>query len=126
MYRIRKNAITTEIDKKENRYKKSMHMKKILNDAFAYIDTCYPSKVSNQLIKDIKNSAYYSTFFEIKTWYLKFKWFKNDKRLTILGIPLLREKIKEHKYKIIRILGIKIYKKNINKNKDRLNILKER
>lgn len=111
-YRIRENAITSEIDNKQNRKKKLKHMKMVLKDAFNYINKNCSKKISKRIIKEIKIS-----FFEIKTWFLKYRWLKHDKKLTFLWLPLFREKIKNSKYKYGKVLGITIYRKNIDKNK---------
>lgn len=112
-YRIRENAITTEIDKKKNIHKKHKHMKLVLKDVFDYF-----KKYSNPILYDffniqIKNSSEYNRYFYTELGILfKFRWLVNDKKIIIFGLPLFREKIKGNNCKIRKILGVKVYKTN--------------
>ena len=106
-YRIRENALTTTIDRKKNRNKKQKHMRLILNDVFEYFRTALSKKKQEFYISSIKNSLEYSKFFHLSIGFIfEFSWFKNDKCVRILGIPLFREKLKNRTKKIRKILGI--------------------
>ena len=112
MYRIRKNALTAEIDKKKNKNKKLKHMKIVLNDSFNYLKNNSAENLSKKIIKEIKNSEFYSSFFEIKTWYLRFRWLISDKRINVLGIPIYRMKMCNYNI-ITKVLGFKISSKEV-------------
>lgn len=126
-YRIRENAITTEIDKKKNIHKKHKHMKLVLKDVFDYF-----KKYSNPILYDffyiqIKNSSEYNRYFYTELGILfKFCWLVNDKKIIIFGIPLFREKIKGNNCKIRKILGVKIYKTNVKSVKKVRNSIRKR
>lgn len=112
MYRVRSNSIMAS--KKRNKSRK--HFKLNIYDAFNYFDT-YRTEYSVLLKNQIKNNECFCSHFDKKFGFLyRQRWLKNNKLISILGIPFYREKI-EKKNKIIRILGIPIsflLKKSIN------------
>lgn len=108
MYRMRKGAITDVINRRKLRNKKKKHLRLNLKDAFLYIDT-YKKEYAKQFKKQIKESCIYNSFFEIRLWFLfRYRWTSDDKMVSVLGIPLYRERIKGNK-KIYKVLGIKVY-----------------
>ena len=112
-YRIRENAITTEIDKKKNKHKKHKHMKLVLKDVFTYLQEHANKDLYKYFIVQIKNSAEYNRYFYSKVEFLfKIQWLKNKKSINILGIPFFVEKCKKGK-KVQRVLGIQIHKTSI-------------
>lgn len=114
MYRIRKNAITTEIDIKKNKAKKYKHMKMVLANTLNYIKNNYPTDLYNYFKNQIKNSPTYQKYYYIQIpLILKYCWSKNEKYIYILGIQIFREKNIEDKFKIRKIFGIEIAKADI-------------
>lgn len=108
-YRIRENAITTEIDKKENKHKKHKHMKMVLKDTFTYMQKHLNKKVYKSLVLQIKNSREYHKYFYFKLIFLfKLKWLIDNKEIRLLNLLLFNEKPINNK-KIGRLLGLKIY-----------------
>ena len=101
MYRIHDNSIMTS--KKKNKSK--IHFKLNLQDAFDYFDN-YRTEYSESLKNQIKNNECFCSYFDKKFGFLyRLRWLKNNKLISLLGIPIYREKI-EKENKIIRILGI--------------------
>lgn len=110
MYRMRKGSITDVINQRKLHDKKRKHLKLNMLDAFDYIDE-YHKENAEFLKNQIKNSCLYNSFFEVRLSFLfRLRWAKDDKMISILGIPLYRERIKNN-YKLHRLLGVQVYKK---------------
>lgn len=109
MYRLRKNAITTEIDIKKNKNKKHKHMKKVLTDVFNYIENNCSPKLEKYFKEQVKNSPVYQVYYYNRIpLLLKYKWLENDKSIYLFGIQIFREKCLENNIKVRKILGIEI------------------
>lgn len=108
-YRIRPNSIITTHKQNIN----TNHMKKILQDAFSFIENKYNEEQSKIIITKIKSSNTYCQYFALEIKHLiNFIWGKNNKKIRIFDITLFKSQIKRG-YLIKKILGVTIYKKKV-------------
>ena len=109
MYRIRKNSVTTDIDKKEYVKKKTYHMKSNLKDALSYVFKTKKRDLALEVKSLVLSSDVYNPYSQIKLLggLIRYKWLKHDKSIRILGIEIFREKLCDKNRAIIKILGIK-------------------
>lgn len=113
-YRIRKNAITTEIDTLKQKRKKYAHMQSVLADALSYLKKNLPKELYKYYSDLIKNSEEYNKYFYFKYGFLyKYRWLKNEKIIRIFELPIFTERIGLNNKKHGRVLGIRVYKTDV-------------
>lgn len=115
MYRIREKSITYKIENKGERKKKFKNMKSSLEDAFKFIKKSNTKEQSDLIIKIVKNSELYYTYFleKFNKFGIKITWGNTNKKISIMGITLYSQKIK-NVTTVFKILGIPLKKKSFN------------
>ncbi len=112
-YRIRENSITAEMAYRNRKQLKFKNIKRVLEESFDYINSILSADERKMFYQSLKNSELYPWYFRTK-WdkFINYKWAQNNKRVELLKIPVLREKVRGKK-KILSVLGIPIRIKNI-------------
>ena len=108
MYRIRGNSITATMDDRKRKKEKLQSMRLVLDDGFEYINNILSDVDAKEFCSTVKN-------IEIFPWYFKspldlilnIKWSKNNKKIELFRLPILREKIKRNK-KVLSIFWIPV------------------
>ena len=125
-YRIRQNAITSGINQKIKKHKSAVHMKKCVNDAIEFIQAENDANNSLLLVNKIKNTNAYSNCFTKHFGFLcNFKWARDDKKVSVFGLTVFREKRINENKKCGKFFGLKLYKTKILPERIKLSIDKK-
>lgn len=106
LYRIRPESITSEA--RENILNRLQHLKLSVDDAIKYIQQSGKKELFVSIVKD----AYWDIYSH-KTNGVTYYFGKNEKRLKLLGINLIKQTSKDGVIFSFSFLGIKIFKYSI-------------
>lgn len=108
-YRLRKESLTYEIYNNKT-HKRKINLRISIQDALNYIKS-NSSKEDKKIFYDSIYGVYdcYELFCDSCSFLYKKIWFKNSKKIKILGISVFKQKISRNK-KITKILGIPLTK----------------
>lgn len=115
-YRIRPKSIMTSLKGKVFLKRRKSHLCQVLNDARNYIYNKYNRATAESLLCQFGELAGRSFIFDYGNLF-QLMWHKNEKIIRLFRIPLYRESIDNHRFKVYSILCIPICKKKIQLDK---------
>jgi len=110
MYRIRSGSIIST----HKRKKSKQDLISNLHSAFTYFDE-KNKDIADDLKSQVKTNECFCSLFDKRIGFLyRERLLKDNKLISILGIPVYREKINRDKKKVYKVFGIKVYIKKRN------------
>lgn len=113
MYRMRGSSITS-LSRNQKQFE---HTKLVLEDAFDYIRKYRDIDFAEKFINMVKYSQGFCKFFGVRRYGCEIYWSKLEKKVSIFGMPIFRQRIKKEKL-ITKFLGITLFKRGLYDTKN--------